>query len=120
MTEIAQALHDFFASFGIPAYEENSVSDKAVLPYITYELADPGWRDVAVISASVWYEGYSLKNLLATVDKIKAKIGEGLSIPVENGSIWLYKETPFAQIIGSEDDKIRACYLLIGMHALCV
>ena len=31
-----QAIHGFWSSFGITAYDENSVPDDAELPYITY------------------------------------------------------------------------------------
>lgn len=34
----AAALHSFFSGFGLTAYEENSVPDDAVFPYITYSL----------------------------------------------------------------------------------
>ena len=34
-----QTLHSFWSSFGLTAYDENSVPDDAVLPYITYSVS---------------------------------------------------------------------------------
>lgn len=119
MTEIAQALHQFYNSFGIPAYEEQSVPDNAELPYITYEVADPGWRESASLSANVWYKGTSYGPLYKKVDEIKDKIGEGLRIPTKTGNIYLYRGTPFSQVVSSQYDNVKVCYLLIGMHAMC-
>ena len=34
----AEALHSFYSSFGLTAYEENSVPDDAEFPYITYNI----------------------------------------------------------------------------------
>lgn len=36
----AQAIQAFWESFGVPAYEESTVPDDAVMPYITYSM-DP-------------------------------------------------------------------------------
>lgn len=119
MTDIAKALQKFYSGFGIPAYEEQSVPDTAQLPYITYELIDPGWREAAFLSANVWYKGSSYGPLFKKVDEISDKIGEGLRIPTDTGNIYLYKGTPFSQVAPTDSDNVKTCYLLIGMHAMC-
>lgn len=120
MKNVAKALQSFFSSFDIPAYEENTVPDGAVLPYITYEVVNPDWRTATTVSANVWYAGTSLEPILSKVDEIAEKIGEGYQIPVESGGcVWLYKDTQFAQMVSTDNDNIKVVYLLIGMHALC-
>lgn len=119
MIEVARALHKFYKSFGIPAYEEHSVPDNAALPYITYELVNPDWRDDAVITANVWYSGTSFTPLFNKVDEIGRAIGEGLRIPTESGCVYLTKGNPFSQVSDTGNDEVKVCYLMIGMQAVC-
>lgn len=119
MIEVAQALYSFYKSFGIPAYEEHSVPDKAALPYITYEVVNPDWQDDAVITANVWYSGTSFTPLFRKVDEIGEKIGGGLTIPTKTGYLYLYKGNPFSQVSDTGNDEVKVCYLMIGMQALC-
>lgn len=120
MTNAGKAFYQFFSSFGIPAYEENSVPDNAALPYITYTPQDTDWREPTSVSASIWYKGTGLSELFAKVDEIKKKVGEGLRIPIESGGcVWIYKDSPFAQIQAAEIDNVKMAYLLFGVHVLC-
>lgn len=119
MTEAAKALYQFFASFGLRAYEENSVPDDVVLPYITYQVSVPDWRDSSSISASVWYMGSTYAGVNAKVDEIAEKIGDGLRVKAGKGCIWLNKETPFAQIAPTGNDNVKVVTLNIGLQAVC-
>lgn len=117
---MATALNQFYSSFGIPAYEENSVPDKAKTPYITYELVSPDWRDSVIITANIWYKGTSFTPILNKADEIGKRIGEGLRIPVESGGcVYLTKGTPFSQMAVTDIDKLKSVYLLINMQAVC-
>ena len=49
-----QAQHNFWNSFGVPAYEEHSVPDNATFPRITYEAATSTFEDIVSITASIW------------------------------------------------------------------
>lgn len=119
MTEAATALYTFFSSFGLPAYEENSVPDDVALPYITYQVAIPDWRDSSSISASVWYMGNGYSEVNSKVDEISDKIGDGYRQEAGNGCIWLNKETPFAQVVPTGNDNVKVVTLNIGLQAVC-
>lgn len=128
MTKTGQALFQFFSSFGIPAYEVNSVPDNNKddslpstidLPYITFDQVDSDWRDPVSVSATVWYKSTSLSELFAKVDEIKKKVGEGYSISVDGGVVYIYKDNPFSQVQDSGDDTVKAEYLLFQVTALC-
>ncbi|MCI6649127.1 MAG: hypothetical protein MSH24_06315 [Lachnospiraceae bacterium] len=119
MLDVAIALQRFYSSFGIKAYEEHTVPKNAALPYITYELEEPDWREETTLTANVWYSGTSYKPLYSKVDEISDKIGEGLLWPADGGHLYLYKGSPFAQVADTGNDNVKVVYLTIGMHALC-
>lgn len=116
MTVTGETLYGFFSSFGLPAYVEYEVPDDAKLPYITYKLKEPHWADTTTIYARVWYRDTNLRAISAKVDEIAVAVGEGLSIPTENGCIVLYRGTEWAQLMPMEgDDTLRVYYLLFDL-----
>jgi hypothetical protein len=110
-------LYRFFSGFGIPAFTEYNVPDDAVLPYITYQVNEPGWNNIGTIYARVWYRSTSFTSINAKVDQIKASVGEGVSIPTSGGAVYLTKGTPFAQNIPIEgDETLKVVYLLFNIQ----
>lgn len=69
-----QGLDTFWNSFGIPAYDENSVPEDAELPYITYEASIGSFEDVVPLTASVWYYGTSWVDVSNKVDEISRRL----------------------------------------------
>lgn len=132
MTEIAKAYYEFFSHFNIPAYEENTVPDDVQLPYITYQIVVPEWRDSASVSASVWYEGTDMTGLFAKVDEISDFIGDGTLFPnpheksmfskSKDGDskpmLYINKETPFSQTAPTTNDNVKVVYLNLGIQVL--
>jgi len=52
-----QAQQTYWSSFGLPAYDENTVPDDATMPYITYEALSGSLDGQMTVSASLWYRG---------------------------------------------------------------
>ena len=53
------------------------------------------------------------------VDAIKAAIGPGACVPAEDGAVWIYMDTPFAQHMPyAGDPNYRRIYLRLKMQAL--
>lgn len=119
MTNTAIALYQFFSGFGLEAFIENNVPEEAQLPYITYQLVEPDWLDSATIYARVWYRSTSFVAINAKVDEIRASIGEGTCLTTENGAVYLFKGSPFAQYMPMEgDDTLKVVYLNLIIHAI--
>ena len=109
-----QALYQFWNSFGIPAYDENTVLDEAEMPYITYNVVTGSIGDVAVMSASVWYRTNSWTYLDDMSNRISKYIGMGgLMLPIDDGTIWINKSSPFAQRM-SDDGEVKRTLLQIA------
>jgi len=115
MYQAAAALKTFFAGFGIPAYAVGSVPDDAELPYITYSLNVPEWNQKATMYAQVWDRSKSNTYVIGMADQITQAIGaDGKKIPLENGYLVLWPETPLVQIL--VDGDYRNAYINLSVN----
>ena len=114
MTEAA-AIYKFWSSFGLTAYEENTVPDDAAFPYITYQLVTDSFDREVPVTASLWYRSESWTGINAKTEEISQKISRGGKIiACDGGAIWLKRGQPFAQNMGDEsDDLIKRKYINI-------
>ena len=109
----AAAIYQFWNSFGMTAYEENTVPDDAAFPYITYQLVTDSFDYEIPLTASIWYRSESWTAINAKTEEISQKISRGGKIvSCDGGAIWLKRGQPFAQSMGDESDNlIRRKYL---------
>jgi len=113
----SQALNNFWNSFGIPAYDENSVQDKTPFPYITYSESLDSFENVITFTASIWDKNTSWKFVTDKQEEIAKRLGEygHCIIKLDNGYLFLCKGTPFAQRMSGLGDNVKRIYLnLIG------
>ena len=111
----AAAMYQFWNSFGLTAYEENTVPDDAKFPYITYQLVTDSFDREVPVTASIWYRSESWTAINAKTEEISQKISRGGKIiHCNDGAIWLKRGQPFAQNMGDESDNlIKRKYLNI-------
>ena len=111
----ASAIYQFWNSFGLTAYEENTVPDDAAFPYITYQLVIDSFDREIPLTASIWYRSESWAGINAKAEEVSQTISRGGKIiPCDGGAIWLKRGQPFAQSMGDEsDDLIKRKYLNI-------
>lgn len=116
------ALYEFWSSFGLPAYEENSVFAMAeqgnapTFPYITYEVkTDSFYGEATALSASLWYRSSSWTAANAKKREISEFIGYGgVTANIDDGAIWIKRGSPFASNMGdASDDMIKRVALNI-------
>lgn len=117
-----QALFEFWNSFGIQAFEENSVltgEEAPKFPYITYQVVIDNFDNQVPLTASLWdrnKNGYSalLENSIK-LEEISRRFGRGgVFLDCDGGKIWLKRGTPFAQNMGDDTDNlIKRKYLNI-------
>lgn len=118
----AQALHEFWSSFGLTAIDENSAYDESnELPsdYITYEVQTANFGDSVALTASLWYRSTSWADISQKADEIAEYIGwGGKVIPVDYGYIWIKLGSPFAQRMAAEQDSLRRILMNISVDYL--
>ena len=115
----AQALHAFWSSFGIPAYDENCVPDDAQMPYITYEVQTDSLEANLSISASLWYRSLSWEAITKKADEIALYIVNMYppAVKIDTGRMYVTKGSPFAQRMAEPSDKyIRRMVLNINVE----
>lgn len=117
----AQAIHEFWSSFGIPAYDETDVPDDAQMPYITYSISTGDIDAAQVLNASIWYRSTSWKEITEKEKEIAEYVaGNGhVVLRLDNGFLWLTKANTFSQRMSDPDDSmIRRMYLMLNAEFL--
>lgn len=115
-----QALHSFWGSFGLTAYDENTVPDNAALPYITYEASKDFFGPAIAQSASIWYRSSSWATVTEKEQEIADYIGRGgRMIAFDGGALWIKRGEPWAQRLpDASDDMIRRIVLNLEVEFL--
>lgn len=114
-----QAYYNFWSRFSIPAYDENSVPDKAAFPYITYQVITSDYDHGIFPTASIWYRSDSWQGIDAKLNEISRSIEEMLPIPLDNGGyMQVNKGSPFAQRMAEEDRTVKRYVLNLTVEFL--
>lgn len=123
-----QAQYDFWSSFGLPAYneftsiDEELVNEQDKFPYLTYEAFSGVYDQVRAVNVSLWYRSATWEDISLKADQIGTAIGEGVTLPVDSGMMWIHKSntTPFAQPVdtGYADKQIKRINLLVEIECL--
>lgn len=116
----AQAIHSFWSSFGIDAFDENTVPIDGAMPRITYEVAESDLDRPVALSGSLWYRSTSWREISLKAKEIAEFIDQGLVYPIDGGYIWIVRGTPFAQRMSDEDDSIRRIYLNLEVEFIAL
>jgi len=116
----AQAIDQFWNSFDLPAYDENTVPQNAELPRITYNVVTDSLENVVNLHASLWYRDSQWKNIARKAEEVEKRLGEhgGELIDLDKGKVWIVKGTPFAQRMSDPDNSIRRIYFNIQVEFL--
>lgn len=114
----AQALNSFWNSFGLFAYDENTVPKNAQMPYITYNVATGAIDDFVALNASLWYHETSWKNIQEKADEIAEYIGQSRTIKIDKGYLYITQGTPFSQRMSDENPDVRRIYLNLAVEYL--
>lgn len=117
----AQAIHQFWSSFGLTAYDENTVPENAEMPYITYAVSTGAIDDILMLTGSLWYRSPSWRDVSIKADEIAQAVGaNGYRIAkVDNGYLWINQGSPFSQRMADpSDDMVRRIYLIFSAEFL--
>ncbi|HCJ37817.1 MAG TPA: hypothetical protein DHV37_05765 [Erysipelotrichaceae bacterium] len=115
-----QALNSFWNSFGVKAYDENTVPDDAPIKKLTYETIVNEFGVSTAISVSIYDRSTSWKSVTDILELIDNRLKDGgATVQCDRGIIWLKKGTPFAQRFNDDtDDTVRRIILNIEIEYL--
>ena len=125
-----QAYNEFWSSFGIFAWEENSIPDdnvindlikagvaKAKYPYIAYQVLVDDIDHPVYPTASIYDRSTSWKTADELTNAISERIQTMGTIRLDEGRMFITKGSPFAQHqLESEDLNIRRIILNLGIE----
>ncbi len=110
-----QALHSFWESFDLSAYDENTVptgDNKPDYPYITYDASVSNFGSSVALSGSLWYYGTTWSQATTKMTEIQSYVGRGgVMIPCDDGAVWIKQGSPFAQRVADPNDMVRRIYI---------
>ena len=111
----AQALHEFWNSFGIPAYEDTTVNDEQIGEfYITYNVVTDSLNRAIPMSASIWKTNTdSWEEVTLKAEEISDALAQVKSIPLDTGFLYITRGQPFAQRVADENESVRRIYVNI-------
>lgn len=106
-----QALHSFWSGF-IKSYDESSVPENAVMPYMTYEVITDSFGNEVAVTNSLWYNSTSWAGVTQKAQEIANALGLGGVLRQYNdGAMWIKRGTPFAQRMPDENDTVKRIVL---------
>ena len=111
----------YWSSFGLPAYQEQTVPENAKMPYLTYQPVNGQLGGVMNASASLYYVGTSWKTIMQEVDQMEKAIDR--QIIIDGGIMKVRKPiSNFAQPMPESGDtkKIRRMLLTVEIEFLSV
>lgn len=108
----------FWNGFGLKAYDETSVPDNSVMPYITFEMMEDDFDNSLALTASIWYRSTSWTESVEKANEIRNAIGKGGKIvPYDGGAFWIKKGRPWAQHMAEDnDDSVRRTIINIEVE----
>jgi len=114
----AQAIHNFWTSFGWTAYDEGTVPDDAEYPRITYNVATDDLGNPLAMYGSLWDRGTSWARVSQKADEISEALTKmhPPAVAFDGGRVFITKGTPFAQRMVDEDDMVRRIYINITVE----
>lgn len=115
-----EAQYSFWSSFGVHAYEENSVPDvdEVEFPYITYQAVSSPFNSDVQVNASIWTRSASWLRADKLTDDIETSLKNGGKVvDYVGGIIWITADTPFSQSMGDpNDDQIKRKLISVTLH----
>lgn len=116
----SQAIHTFWSSFGLNAYDEQAVPDDATYPYITYTVVMDSIDYIVELTGSLWYRSTSWEAISQKAEEISEYLGiGGVTIPLDVGYAWLNRGNPFAQRLGDDtDNQVKRIYFNVNCEFL--
>lgn len=117
-----QALHQFWNSFGLKAYEESSVPDEANYPYITYTNEMDSIDNICMLIGNLWYRTDSWQPIIDKSEEIAKYVKEHgfVTIPFDDGYLYITGGNPFSQTMDEPSDyKVKRIFINITVEYLC-
>lgn len=117
ITEYSKVLYSFFNSI-MPSFLQGNVLNNTQFPYLVYNLAYVSSLEQTPIQVQIYSKSSSYRELNEKIDLIDQKVGDGIIIPYGNGTLWIKKGDPFAQIVEGEEKAIKQAYILLQISNL--
>lgn len=107
-----QAQQNYWSSFGLTAYDENTVPEDAAYPYITYQAVSGSLDGQMTVSANLWYRGHSWTEISQKVNQMESMINQEVAMDGRQYMVVRKPESSFAQRLREDSDPLVRRILL--------
>lgn len=114
MYKAAEAVKAFYSGF-LPAYQEGTIPEDIIPPYISFSLSVPEWNQKASHYVRVWDRSNVNTRIIRIADQITRAIGICKKIPFDGGYLVIWPETPLIQV--EKDGDARYAYINLSINA---
>lgn len=123
----AEAIYNFWSSFGLPAIDEQSAYDPETLkqlnidfPYITFQTGIGDFSQEVALTADLYYRSTSWAEIEGKAAEIAGYIGYGGKIIHYNGgAMWIKRGNPIYQRMSADNPfDIRRIHININAEFL--
>lgn len=115
-----EAIYQFLAGFGIPAYAVSAVPSEPKFPYLTYNLVTGDFLSGEVpMEVNLWFYTASEAAPDKKARELSKAIGYGGKIlPFDGGAIWLKRGSPWCQNVpeGTGNSMVKRRYINIDLE----
>ena len=115
-----EAQYQFWASFGLPVYEETYVANihDISYPYITFQGVSAEFNNNTLINVNIWTRSESFATVTQIAEEIQRRFEKGRTIIRYNGgAFWYTAESNFMQMMGDpEDNYIKRITMTLLIH----
>lgn len=107
-----QLIQTWLESYGLPAYEENSVPDgknSPPYPYITYEFQSADFMNEVSVTFNLWYRSSSWRECSEMANVIAIDLTGTKTLcfdDIDGSQIWIKKGVPFVQNVADDNDNM--------------
>lgn len=104
-----QAIYQFYGTFGLPVYEENSVPTDDPLPdfpYLTYDSSVSYGDSEVQLTFSIWYRDTGMDAIDAKAQEIASTIRGLAVVDCDEGAILIRPADSFIQSMSDDSDPL--------------
>ena len=101
-----EAIHNFWSSFGMPAFRDTSVPHDTPFPYLTYQYSTGAFGKTVSLTVRMWFYTESEALPDGYAERLEKALNRGgAKVVYDNGAVVFSRGNPFCIAQNGQDDN---------------